>query len=116
MNDVTEQLMLGRLQGVIAWAAILVGLGGAAIVASYIRRSQWAWVVAIGFALLAANQVASRVLIPMIVGRNPAGAATQLGWAVFGLSVVGLVGEGTLVLGVVATLTELTHAKRTREP
>ena len=116
MHDMFENLALARLQQLIGWAGVLVTLGAAAMAASYLRRSRWAAAVAAGFGLMAVNHIAAQVLIPWIVRSNPSNVATRVGMASFGMSVVGVIALATLVFGVVGTFSELSRAKRIREP
>ena len=116
MNDVLENLALGRLQVLIGWVGFLVTIGAAAMAASYIRRSRWAAAVAAGFALMAVNHAVAQLLMPSIVRRSAPNVATQVSRMVFGTSVLGFIALATLVLGVVGVLSELSRAKRIREP
>src|SRR5579864_7210527 len=104
MRDLTENLLMNRLQVLIAWLGILVSIGAAALAASYSRRSRWAGLVAAGFALMAVNQTAAQVLIPLIVKRQESDVAMQVSRTVFGISVLGLTAQATLVLGVAGAL------------
>ena len=116
MSELAENVALGRIQQLIGWVVFLVTIGAAAIAASYVRRSRWAAAIAGGFALMGVNGLAARVLLPLIIRRNPPNVSTQVSRASFGLSVVGLMALATLVFGVVGTLSELSRAKRLQEP
>ncbi|SRR5579859_4661119 len=116
MRELAENMALGGIQQLIAWIGVLVTIGAAAMATSYLRRTRWAAAVAGGFALLALNGIAGQILLPMIIKENPSNVATQVSRASFGLSLVGLMGFAILVLGVMGTFSELSRAKRIREP
>ena len=97
--------MLTLLQDMPGWLSLLVAVSGVVVSALNLARSRWAPVLLGGFL---ADTIASIVFRAAALGlRSGALEASKVGPAFFVASLLGLIGQGTIVAGLAGMFSDL---------